>query len=148
MIEKGQLTVIDFNTYNCMKIEDGYAYLKDVTNDNGRYKKVAHELVPYFAEDGTFIVPEKPVLKKNNSRISVNQLVRNATDMPISRTFSALLHEWIEGAVTDMVCWAENNAKELNHKRISAKHIYWWELSANQEPNGHWPSQEEYIRKQ
>ena len=84
MIEKGQLTVIDFNTYNCMKIEDGYAYLKDVTNDNGRYKKVAHELVPYFAEDGTFIVPEKPVLKKNNSRISVNQLVRNATDMPIS----------------------------------------------------------------
>ena len=148
MILKGALTVIDFETYLCFSVEDGVAHLKNVLHEQGRPKQMAQHLVPYFDEEGVFITPEKPKKKKYNSRVSLNQLIRTATDMPISHSFTALLHEWLEGSIADMVAWAEENAISLNHQRISAQHMYWWELNANQETKGHWPNQEDYVKEQ
>ncbi len=148
MIQKGQLTVIDFETYTCIDVVDGYAHLKNVLHEQGRPKKLLQHLVPYFNEQGEFIEPKQPKKKKYNSRVSLNQLIRNATDMPISHSFTALLHEWLEGAITDMVAWSEANAITKGHHRISAQHVYWWELSANQDTKGYWPTQEEYVKEQ
>ena len=39
MIQKGQLTVIDMETYTCIDVKDGYAYLKNVLHEQGRPKK-------------------------------------------------------------------------------------------------------------
>lgn len=147
MIKKGALTVMDYQTYTCVDIKDGYAYLKNVLHEQGRPKKVKLALVPYFDDEGVFHVPEQPKIKKNYSRIHLNQLVRATTDMPVSRTFSALLHEWIESSVSDMVAWAEENAKKRKHKKISAQHLYWWQLGQQQDPNGLWPMQEDYVKE-
>lgn len=147
MIQKGQLTVIDMETYTCIDVKDGYAYLKNVLHEQGRPKKMLQHLVPYFTEDGEFIEPKQPEKKKYSSRISLKQLINNSTEMPVSRSFVSLLSEWLEGAISDMVVWAEDNANAKNHQRISAQHLYWWELSHTQEPNGHWPSQEDYVKE-
>ena len=40
MIEQGDLTIIGTTTYLCIKIEDGFAYLKNVLHEQGRAKKV------------------------------------------------------------------------------------------------------------
>ena len=42
MIQKGQLTVIDMETYTCIDVKDGYAYLKNVLHEQGRPKKMLH----------------------------------------------------------------------------------------------------------
>ena len=55
-------------------------------------------------------VPEQPEKKKYSSRISLKQLINNSTEMPVSRSFISLLSEWLEGAISDMVVWAEDNA--------------------------------------
>ena len=59
MIKKGDLTVIDRITYSVIRIEEGTAHLKDVVNPQGRPRKMKVELVPYFNEEGEFIIPEK-----------------------------------------------------------------------------------------
>ena len=147
MIQKGDLTVIEFDTYRCISVEDGYAYLKNIQHEQGRPKKMRQALVPYFDDSGVFHVPEIPKVKKNYSRIHLNKLVRANTDMPISRTFSALLHEWLESSICDMVAWAEENAKTCNHNKISAQHLYWWQLGQQQDPSGLWPMQEDYVKR-
>ena len=41
MIQKGQLTVIDFETYTCIDVVDGYAHLKNVLHvqDNANVQR-------------------------------------------------------------------------------------------------------------
>ena len=41
MIQKGQLTVIDMETYTCVDVKDGYAYLKNVSSRTRQTKKDA-----------------------------------------------------------------------------------------------------------
>ena len=91
MIKKGDLTVIDRITYSVIRIEEGTAHLKDVVNPQGRPRKMKVELVPYFNEEGEFIIPEKPSLPKFNrsGKISLRAMVKEYTDMPISRDFIA-----------------------------------------------------------
>ena len=113
MIEKGKLTLIDGNTYMVMKIEDGMAHLKDMVNPKGRPRKMSVERVPYFNEEGEFIVPEVKSLPKFNvsGKISLRAMVKEYTDMSVSRDFIGFLKLWIEGAIEDLVIGAEENAK-------------------------------------
>tara|TARA_R100001460_G_scaffold30445_1_gene60103 strand:+ start:1281 stop:1742 length:462 start_codon:yes stop_codon:yes gene_type:complete len=149
MIEKGKLTLIDGNTYMVMKIEDGMAHLKDMVNPKGRPRKMSIERVPYFNEEGEFIVPEVKSLPKFNvsGKISLRAMVKEYTDMSVSRDFIGFLKLWIEGAIEDLVIGAEENAKGKNHSSLTAGHLYWWEMHPSQSTNGYWPSQIQHMRE-
>lgn len=149
MIKKGDLTVIDRTTYSVIRIEEGMAHLKDVVNPQGRPRKMKVELVPFFNEEGEFIIPEKPSLPKFNrsGKISLRAMVKEYTDMPISRDFIAFLKVWMEGAIEDLVVAAEENAEELGHKTITPAHMYWWEMHPSQDPNGYWPDNSKYVEE-
>ena len=73
MIQKGQLTVIDMETYTCIDVKDGYAYLKNVLHEQGRPKKMLQHLVPYFTEDGEF----------NHSKVPIQELTSSGSNAKI-----------------------------------------------------------------
>jgi len=151
MIKKGDLTVlgtgVERATFMVIRIEDGYAHLKDVVNPKGRPRKMKLELVPYFTEDGTFVIPKKPTLPKFNrsGKLSLRSMIKEYTDMPISRDFVAFLKVWMEGSIEDLVVAAEENAESRGDKTITPAHMYWWEMHPSQDPNGYWPDNSKYM---
>ena len=145
MIEKGQLTMIGTNTYLCIKIEEGFAYLKNILHEQGRAKKIKVDECP-FVKDNQLIVPEKIVVKKprTKSKVNLSSLIRENTDLQISRSAKNFLMEWLETAVANVVSNAEKNAIRLGHSRITAAHIYW--VETNYAVEGYWKDNENYIK--
>ena len=148
MIKKGGLTVIDMVTYTCLKIENGKAYLKDITSTQGRPKVMDVRYVPYFTEDG-IVVPEKPEPKqvKIATKLNLRKILKEEIDMPMTNDAIRFLSEWAETAICQMASWAEDNAQKLNNNKITAAHIYWWDLHPNQTTEGYWPSQINYSSR-
>ena len=145
MIERGQLTIIGSNTYRCIKIEEGYAYLKNILHEQGRATKVKVEECPYIEND-VLIVPEKKIEKKprTRSKINLSTLMKENTDLQISRSTKNFLMEWVETAIANQVNLAEKNAIRLGHSRITAAHIYW--LETNTDIEGYWKDNEDYVK--
>ena len=148
MIEIGGLTVIDFKTYSCIKIDkEGYAHLKDITTTQGRPKKMKAVLVPYF-ENGVFITPEpEPVEEfKVKTKISVRKVAKEEVEMPISNSAIRLLSEWADTGIRNAIINAQRNAMSRGAKTIQAGDIYW--LETNMQVSGYWPTQNEYAKKE
>lgn len=148
MIEKGGLTVIDFVTYTCLKVEDGKAYLKDITSSQGRPKVLDARYVPYFTKDG-LVTPEKPEPKqvKISTKLNLRKIIKEEIDLPVTNDAVRFLSEWAETAICQMITWAEENALKLNNSKITAAHIYWWDLHPNQATEGYWPEQINYSSR-
>ncbi len=148
MIEVGGLTVIDFKTYSCVKIDmEGYAHLKDITTTQGRPKKMKAVLVPYF-ENGVFITPEPEPVEdfKVKTKISVRKVAKEEVEMPISNSAIRLLSEWADTGIRNAIINAQHNAIIRGGKTIQAADIYW--LETNNQVRGYWPTQNEYAKKE
>ena len=148
MIAVGGLTVIDFKTYSCVKIDmEGYAHLKDITTTQGRPKKMKAVLVPYF-ENGVFITPEpEPVEEfKVKTKISVRKVAKEEVEMPISNSAIRLLSEWADTGIRNAIINAQHNATIRGGKTIQAADVYW--LETNNQVRGYWPTQNEYAKKE
>ena len=146
MIQPHTMTVIDNKTYRCLKIEDGYAYLKDITQEQGRPMKIKVEECPYIDADGQYVTPvvERPKKKRTRSMVNITRVIKENTDFQISRSAKNFIHEWVETAVGNIIANAEHNARAKGHTRISAAHIFW--LETNKEVKGYWKENEDYIR--
>lgn len=145
MIEQGQLTMIGTNTYRCIKVKEGYAYLKNILHEQGRATKVKVEECPYIEND-VLIVPEKKVEKKprTRSKLNLSNLMKEHTDLQISRSAKNFLMEWVETAIANQIASAERNAIRLGHGRLTAAHFYW--LETNHDVEGYWKEHEDYIK--
>ena len=149
MIKIGDLTIIVNNgkrhTYRCIKIENEIAHLKNVLHDQGRPTKIPVKECPYM-ENGKLIVPEKKVEKRprTRSKINITSIIKDATDLQISRTAKNFLYEWVETAIANVITNAEQNALERGDARITAAHIHW--LETNERVSGYWKKNEEYIK--
>ena len=56
MIKAGSMTLIDAIPYNCVKVEDGVAFLKKVGDESrGRFKKMRVELCPFVNEKNEYM---------------------------------------------------------------------------------------------
>jgi hypothetical protein len=150
MIEVGGLTIISKNgkrnTFRCLKIENGVAFLKNVLHDQGRPTQIPVSECPYM-EDGKLIVPEKPVevRPRTRSKLSLTSILKEHTDLQISRTAKNFIYEWAETAIANMITNAEQNAIERGDARITAAHIHW--LETNHRVSGYWKENENYIRE-
>lgn len=145
MIKQGQMTIIGTTTYLCIRIEDGYAYLKNIVHEQGRAKKVKVDECPYI-ENNEVIVPEKKEVQRprTRSKLNLTKLMKDSTDLQISRSAKNFMMEWVETAIANQVAKAERNAIRLGHSRITAAHIHW--LETNSEVEGYWKEHEEYIK--
>ncbi len=146
MIKEGELTMIKFVTYRCIRVENGMAHLKDVTTDKGRAKLVRVEECPYI-ENSKLIVPEIPAKPKykRKTTLSIPKIIKEVTDLTVSTNAKYFIAEWIETAVANLIANGEASAKNLGHKRITEAHIYWMET--NDLPIGHWKSNMEYMKE-
>ncbi len=150
MIEVGGLTIMVNNgkrhTYRCIKIDSGIAHLKNVLHDQGRPTKISVKECPYM-ENGELIVPEKPTEKKprTRSKMNITAILKDNTDLQISRTAKNFLYEWLETAIANVITNAEQNALERGHARITAAHIHW--LETNERVAGYWKEHENYIKE-
>ena len=152
MIKKGEMTIIDGQAFRCIKVDsDGYAHLKNVIHEQGRPKKIHKSKCPYIV-DGKVVEPTK--VKKKNLRVSgtinIGTLMRDLTERQVSREAVAFMKEWIETFMVNMMTWADNNAEERGDSRITAAHIYWYEMDPRHDllGKGYWPSQNEYVLSQ
>lgn len=146
MIEAGQMTIVDSRTYSCMRIEDGFAYLKDIAKQQGRTRKIRVEECPYI-EEGKVIVPKK-VKKSSSNVLNISKVIKEHTDLQVSSSAKALLLDWAEGAISCLVSNANANAINLGHSRITAAHIYWLELGTNNLTEyGYWKENEEHFKR-
>lgn len=149
MIEVGEYTMITENnitkTYTCIKIENGMAHLKDILTTRGRPKKIPVAECPYFS-DNELIIPEKivEVRPRTRSKVNITSLIKENTDLQISRSAKNFIHEWIETAVGNIISNAEKNALALGHARITAAHIHW--LETNHRVEGYWKENEQYLK--
>lgn len=149
MIKRGELTIVDSTTYHCIKIKNGYAYLKNILHSRGRARKIKVSECPYIdtsGENHELIIPEKKVEKKPRTRSKVNlsSLIKENTELQVSRSAKNFLMEWVETSVGNMVANAEKNAMQLGHGRITAAHIHW--IETNEEVEGYWKENEEYAK--
>ena len=152
MIRRGDITLIDGQAFRCLRVDDeGYAHLMNVVNDSGRPRKILVSKCP-FMKDGVLITPEPK--KKTKIRISGNMnvgtLMKDLTERQVSREAVAFMKEWIETFMVNMMTWADNNAEERGDSRITAAHIYWYEMDPRHDllGKGYWPSQNEYVLSQ
>jgi histone H3/H4 len=145
MIAQGQMTMIGTTTYLCIKVEDGFAYLKNILHEQGRAKKVKVEECPYIKND-ELIVPQKKEVQRprTRSKLNLTKLMKESTDLQISRSAKNFMMEWVETAIANQIANAERNAIRLGHSRITAGHIHW--LETNSEHEGFWKEHEEYIK--
>lgn len=149
MIEVGEFTMITVDgitkTYSCIKIENGMAHLKDILTTKGRPKKIPVSQCPYFSGEELItpkiVVEEKP---RTRSKVNLTSVIKDNTDLQISRTAKNFLHEWVVTAVGNMIANAEKNAISMGHSRISAAHIHW--LETNHHVEGYWKENENYIK--
>jgi len=146
MIEQGEMTIIESITYRCIKIDtDGYAHLKNILHEQGRPKLILQKYCPYI-EEGNLIVPDKPapVKHKPATKINITALIRENTDLQVSNSAKYFIAEWVETALNNLVSNANQNATLRGDSRLTAAHFFW--LETNNQPNGHWPSNEKYMR--
>ena len=148
MIKEGELTIIDSNTYSCVKIEDGVAHLRDVSVETGGRNKLVKVAECPYVENGKLIVPEKiePPKYKGKTKVNLTRLLKEITPLTVSTKAKWFLAEWVETAVANLVANAEESAKSLGHRRITEAHLYW--LETNEIPVGHWPSNLEYLKEE
>ena len=151
MIRRGDITLIDGQAFRCLRVDDeGYAHLMNVVNDSGRPRKILVSKCP-FMKDGVLITPEPK--KKTKIRISGNMnvgtLMKDLTERQVSREAVAFMKEWVETFLVQMMAWADINAEEKGHERITPAHIYWFELDSRYEHQGrgYWPEQTKYVRE-
>jgi len=145
MISVGELTIINSTTYRCLKIENGVAHLKNIIHNQGRPTKIPVNECPYM-EGGTIVIPKKipSVPKKTRSKVNITALIKENTDLQISRSAKNLLYEWVETAVGNVVSNAEQNALVRGERRITAAHIHW--LETNHRVEGFWKENENYLK--
>ena len=128
-IKVGDFTIVGVESYQCAKIESNVAFLKKTTESRGRFLEMKVGLVPYF-NDGQLVVPEIP--KKENiiqTKISINKLIKEATDMTVSRDLVKFASENIETLIYTLADIAKANADAKGHKRLRPSHWYWLELT-------------------
>ena len=145
-IKVGDFTIVGVESYQCAKIESGVAFLKKTTESRGRFLEMKVDLVPYFNE-GQLVIPEKP--KKENiirTKINVNKLIKEATDMSVSRDLVKFASENIETIIYTLAEIAKENAESKGHKRLRPSHWYWLELAPDI-GHGYWPANNEYIEE-
>jgi hypothetical protein len=145
MISVGELTIINSTTYRCLKIENDVAHLKNIIHNQGRPTKIPVNECPYM-EGGTIVIPKKipSVPKKTRSKVNITALIKENTDLQISRSAKNLLYEWVETAVGNVVSNAEQNALVRGERRITAAHIHW--LETNHRVEGFWKENENYLK--
>ena len=145
MISIGELTIIDSTTYRCLKIENGVAHLKNIIHNQGRPTKIPVNECPYM-ESGIIVIPKKipSVPKRTKSKVNLTALIKENTDLQISRSAKNLLYEWVETAVGNVVSNAEQNALVRGERRITAAHIHW--LETNHRVEGFWKENENYLK--
>lgn len=149
MIEVGGLTIIvrdgKRHTFRCLKIENGVAFLKNVLHDQGRPTQIPVKECPYM-ENGKLIVPEKvvEVRPRTRSKLNLTSLMKENTDLQISRTAKNFVYEWAETAIANIIANAEQNALERGDARITAAHIHW--IETNHRVSGYWKENEDYIK--
>jgi|TARA_R100000329_G_scaffold51841_1_gene47774 histone H3/H4 len=147
MIEKDAFTIINNKTYQCVKIENGFAYLRNILSDRGKFLKLRVEQVPYLDENNKLIKPPKEKINRFRSTLNFKKMLCQETDLKISRDALVLMKEWLETSLADMIAYAEENALSRGDNTITAAHVYWWELSENQDTTGYWPEQIDYVRR-
>ena len=145
MIQQGEMTIIDTITYRCIKVEEGYAHLKNILHEQGRPKLFLQKYCPYI-EDGQMVIPDKPepVKYKPATKVNITTLIRENTDLQISNSAKYFIAEWVETAISNLVSSANNNAIDRGDGRLTAAHFYW--LETNTSPTGFWPSNEKYMK--
>ena len=154
MIKAGSMTLIDAMPYNCIKIEDGVAYLKRVGDETrGRFKKMDAKLVPYVNEKNEYIVPSPPpVNRKRMGRFHFMKYIQEEIDLPVSHDLAYFVAEHLEHIVTILASKAQSNAEKRGDDRITAAHWYWLDLGMHY-GDGYWPDNiiqakeyKEYLR--
>lgn len=145
MIQQGEMTIIDAITYRCLKVEDGYAHLKNIIHEQGRPKLVNAEYCPYI-RDGELIVPEQPKPERysKKTKINITSLIKENTDLVVSNDAKYFITEWVETAISNLIANAEESAISRNDKRITAAHFYW--LETNEVPVGYWIENMKYMQ--
>lgn len=148
MFKVGDMVLVDMVTYIISKIENDVAHLKDIVNPKGRPKQMSVEYLPYFDTDGNYVVPQRKKVEKFNvsGKISLRAMVKEHTDMAVSRDFIGFLKLWLEGAIEDLVVGAEDNANIKDQSTITAAHLFWWEMHPSQTTEGYWPNQIQHMR--
>jgi len=128
-----------------LKIENDVAHLKNIIHNQGRPTKIPVNECPYM-EGGTIVIPKKipSVPKKTRSKVNITALIKENTDLQISRSAKNLLYEWVETAVGNVVSNAEQNALVRGERRITAAHIHW--LETNHRVEGFWKENENYLK--
>tara|TARA_R100001463_G_scaffold72014_2_gene125870 strand:+ start:2743 stop:3183 length:441 start_codon:yes stop_codon:yes gene_type:complete len=145
MIEINDFTIIDNEPYTCIKIEEGIAYMKKVSETRGRYMQMAAHMVPYF-KDGDLIIPEKPKREKSITglKIPIAKLLREETNMPVSRNLVKFVHEHITDLVTELAWCAKENAEEYGDKTLKPSHWYFLQIPPDA-GYGYWAENNEYM---
>ena len=145
MIEINDFTIIDNEPYTCIKIDEGIAFMKKVSETRGRYMQMAAHMVPYF-KDGDLIIPEKPKREKSISglKIPIAKLIREETNMPVSRDLVKFVHEHITDLITELAWYAKENAEENNHKTLKPAHWYFLQLPPDA-GRGYWAENATYM---
>jgi histone H3/H4 len=146
MIQQGEMTIIDAITYRCLKVEDGYAHLKNIIHEQGRPKLVKAEYCPYI-RDGELVVPEQPKPERysKKTKINITSLIKENTDLVVSNDAKYFITEWVETAISNLIANAEESAINRNDKRITAAHFFW--LETNEIPVGYWPENMKYMQE-
>lgn len=140
----GEFTIINGDTYTCVKIEGNTAFLKKTTEVKGRFLEMEVNMVPYF-ENGELITPEKekiPYKETINKTLNIPKIIREHTGMTVSRDLALFASEWVETLVLQLADVAYENAKAKGHKRLKPAHWYILQLGP-ETGRGYWPSNDE-----
>ena len=148
MIEEGKLTLLGIVPYDCVKIENGVAYLKKVGDETrGRFKKMDAVLVPYFDEEKGLIVPKKSLpSRKKMLRFHYLKAIKEEVDLPLSNDLAYFVAEQLDTIIRDLAAKAQQNAEYRNDSRITPNHWYNLQLGMHQ-GDGYWPIHRELAKE-
>jgi len=146
VIKAGSMTLIDAIPYNCVKVEDGVAFLKRVGDESrGRFKKVRVELCPFVNEKNEYIVPTPPpVNRKRMTRFHFMKIIKEEVELPVSHDLAYFVAEWLETIVSVTALNAEHNATIRGDDRITAAH--WPPNTKIHNQDGFWSENREYAK--
>ena len=146
MIKAGSMTLIDAIPYNCVKVEDGVAFLKRVGDESrGRFKKVRVELCPFVNEKNEYIVPTPPpVNRKRMTRFHFMKIIKEEVELPVSHDLAYFVAEWLEDIVSNAAMEAQINAEVRNDERITAAH--WPPNRDLGNQSGYWEGNREWAK--
>lgn len=142
----GDFTPIDSDIYAIMIIEWPFLRLR-MPSGRGPYRTLHYSKVGYF-EEGKLKFPEyeRPKEYNHNGKININKLIREETDMTVSRELVEFAHEHILTLICQLAGIAAHNAKHKGDKRLRPAHWYRLELSPNQ-GLGYYKANDDYIVK-